>query len=74
MVQRTLIRPPMSRVGPLTPDERRALIEADTANRAKYKDVINRETAHERITELNTPVGQVKDKIRRFGNLLGLSR
>ena len=32
VVQRTLIRPPMSRVGPLTPAERQALIEADAEN------------------------------------------
>ena len=37
MVQRTLIRPPMSRVGPLTAEERRSLIEADKANRVKYE-------------------------------------
>ena len=36
MVQRTLIRPPMSRVGPLKEAERRALIEADAANGEKY--------------------------------------
>ena len=72
MVQRTLIRPPMSRVGPLAPEERKSFIVADAANHAKYTRSIMRDTAHERITELNTPVGQVKDKIRRFGSLLGL--
>ncbi len=72
MVQRTLIRPPMSRVGPLTPEERVSFVKADTVNRDKYTKLVTRDTAHERITELNTPVGQVKDKIRRFGSLLGL--
>ena len=38
MVQRTLIRPPMSRVGPLTPQERQALIEADAENQKKYTE------------------------------------
>ena len=28
MVQRTLIRPPSARIGPVTPDERKAMIEA----------------------------------------------
>jgi hypothetical protein len=74
MVQRTLIRPPMSRVGPLTADERQALIAADTALHAKYTASVDRESAHERLLARNTAVGQVKDKIRRFGNLLGLSR
>jgi uncharacterized protein len=72
VVQRTLIRPPMSRVGPLSPEERQALIEADTENRTKYKDTIEGESAHERLMARNSPVGQVKDKLRRFGNLFGL--
>lgn len=74
MVQRTLIRPPMSRVGPLKPEERQALIAADADNVARYKDTMDRESAYERLASLHTPVGQVKDKIRRFGNLLGLAR
>jgi hypothetical protein len=74
MVQRTLIRPPMSRVGPLTDAERQALIEADLENRSKYKELVDSESAHERLLARNTPVGQVKDKLRRFGNLFGLTR
>jgi len=72
VVQRTLIRPPMSRIGPLKPDERRALVDADTENRTKYRDRIDSVSAHERLLTRNTPVGQVKDKLRRFGNLFGL--
>lgn len=72
MVQRTLIRPPMSRVGPLTADERRALVDADAENRRKYRDAIDDESAYERLNARNTTVGQVKEKIRRFGNLFGL--
>jgi DNA helicase HerA-like ATPase len=74
VVQRTLIRPPMSRVGPLTPVEREALIKADAELRAKYKDTIDRESAHDRLLARNSPVGQVKDKLRRFGNLFGLNQ
>jgi uncharacterized protein len=74
MVQRTLIRPPMSRVGPITATERRALVEADAGNRSKYKDSIEGESAHERLRARNTAVGQVKDKLRRFGNLFGIHR
>jgi hypothetical protein len=74
MVQRTLIRPPMSRVGPITAAERKALIEADAGNRGKYKDAIGGESAHERLRARNTAVGQVKDKLRRFGNLFGMHR
>jgi uncharacterized protein len=73
IVQRTLIRPPMSRVGPLTQEERHALIEGDLENRKKYKDVLDNVSAHERLAARNTTVGQVKDKLRRFGNLFGLA-
>jgi DNA double-strand break repair helicase HerA and related ATPase len=73
VVQRTLIRPPMSRVGPLSPAERAALIQGDAANGAKYKDALESESAHERLAARNSPVGQVKHKLRRFGNLFGLS-
>jgi uncharacterized protein len=73
-VQRTLIRPPMSRVGPLAPAERKALVEADAVNRGKYKDAIEGESAHERLKARNSAVGQVKDKLRRFGNLFGMHR
>src|SRR5262245_60698266 len=74
VVQRTLVRPPMSRVGPLTPQERQALIAADAAHYQKYTQVPDREAAHERLKARNTTVGQVKDKIRRFGNLFNLNR
>ena len=74
VVQRTLVRPPMSRVGPLTPAERQKLIEADTENSSKYRQVLDRESAHERLRARNTTVGQVKDKLRRFGNLFNLNR
>ncbi len=73
VVQRTLIRPPMSRVGPLNPEERQALIEADTENRAKYKDAVDGESAHERLLARNSPMGQVKSTLKRFGNLFGRS-
>lgn len=74
VVQRTLIRPPMSRVGPLSLDERNRLIAADAANRKKYQETTDDESAYERLNVLNSPVGQVKDKIRRFGNLFGIKR
>ena len=74
VVQRTLVRPPMSRVGPLSPQERRALIDADAEMRSKYAEALDRESAHERLKARNTTVGQVKDKLRRFGNLFNLNR
>lgn len=71
MVQRTLIRPPMSRVGPLSKDERDGLIAGDTAMRGKYKDSIDRESAYELLLARNTPGGAVKQAVKKFGNLFG---
>ena len=75
MVQRTLIRPPMSRVGPLTAPERKTVIEADIENRTKYTTTIDTESAYERLSARNTPLGQMKGAIeagkKKFGSLLG---
>jgi DNA helicase HerA-like ATPase len=46
MVARTLIAPPSSRVGPITPDERNTVISA-SALRGKYDTGIDRESAFE---------------------------
>jgi uncharacterized protein len=71
MVQRTRIRPPMSRLGPLKPDERKAAIAADAANHAKYAVTLDTPSAYHRLAEKGTLVGQVKDKISTaFGGLL----
>jgi len=68
-VQRTLIRPPMSRVGPATAAERTVLVAADADNQRKYKDAVDAESAYERLQAKNTTVGQLKDKLRSFGGL-----
>ncbi|MEM7654190.1 MAG: helicase HerA-like domain-containing protein, partial [Pseudomonadota bacterium] len=49
VVERTLIRPPESRMGPLTPDER-AEIAARSPVASKYDQEIDRESAHELLT------------------------
>ncbi len=72
MVQRTLIRPPMSRVGPLKDAERKAIVAADTANHEKYTQQVDRESAHELLANRSTAIGQVKEKVKKFGNLFGL--
>ena len=70
MVQRTLIRPPMSRVGPLVMEERKKLIEADIGNQKKYKELVDGDTAHERLQDRNTVVGKAKEGVRSaFGGL-----
>jgi hypothetical protein len=71
MVQRMLVRPPMSRVGPLKPAERSARITADAENAAKYTTPLDRDSARERLAARDSVVGQVKDKVKKFTNLFG---
>jgi len=47
-VARTLIAPPGSRVGPITPEERRVLIETDAIG-DKYDQAVDRESAEEML-------------------------
>jgi len=46
MVQRTLIRPPSARIGPVTPEERKATIEKSQLY-GKYEEALDRESAYE---------------------------
>ena len=70
MVQRTLIRPPMSRLGPITAEERKSLITGDTANAAKYTKVSDAESAYHAIKRKEGLMGQVKDGLAKFSNIL----
>jgi len=47
-VQRVLIKPPASRVGPLTPPERSTFVTTDAIG-SKYDQRIDRESAHEKL-------------------------
>ncbi len=48
MVERTLIRPPLSRVGPISPAERAQAV-AQSPLAGVYEAVVNRESAYERL-------------------------
>jgi DNA helicase HerA-like ATPase len=50
MVQRTLIRPPAGRIGPVTPAERQSLIDRSPVQ-GKYEDLIDRDSAHEMLAK-----------------------
>jgi hypothetical protein len=50
MVQRTLIRPPSARIGPVTPAERKAAIEASPIY-GKYEEAVDRESAYEMLQQ-----------------------
>ena len=49
IVQRTLIRPPEGRIGPVTDVERRSVIEYSPVF-GKYEEAVDRESAHEMLT------------------------
>ena len=48
IVQRTLIRPPSARIGPVTPAERKATVEASPIY-GKYEETVDRESAYEML-------------------------
>ena len=48
-VERTLVKPPRGRVGPITPEERKILIETDLVG-TKYDARVDRESAEELLT------------------------
>ena len=50
IVERAFIVPPTTHIGPLGVDERRALING-SALRAKYEKTVDRESAHEKLTQ-----------------------
>ncbi len=50
VVQRTLVRPPEGRIGPVTKDERLSVIEYSPLF-GKYEETVDRESAHEILTK-----------------------
>lgn len=64
MVQRTRIRPPSGRIGPLTPAERKGLIEKSPYY-GKYEDLINRESAHEVIAKRSQAAAVADDRAKQ---------
>jgi DNA helicase HerA-like ATPase len=57
MVQRTLIRPPQGRLGPLAAGERRQLVESSPLH-GKYEDAVDRESAHEMLAKRTEAAAQ----------------
>jgi len=50
IVQRTMIRPPNARIGPVTAEERRGVIEYSPVY-GKYEETLDRESAHEKLAQ-----------------------
>ena len=57
IVQRTLIRPPEGRVGPVTEDERQGVIEYSPVY-GRYEETVDRESAHEMLTKRTEAAAQ----------------
>ncbi len=50
IVQKTLIKPPFSRIGPANPGERKA-VQGDSPYGHKYDEAVDRQSAHEMLTQ-----------------------
>jgi DNA helicase HerA-like ATPase len=61
IVQRALIAPPRSQIGPITPDQRQALMR-DSLVAGVYDQVVDRESAYEKLT--NAAVKTTEDQER----------
>ena len=62
-VQRTLVKPPSSRVGPVDPQERATLIATDALG-SKYDLAIDRESAHEKLAGRAEAAAQAEEASR----------
>nr|WP_314876539.1 helicase HerA-like domain-containing protein [uncultured Pseudomonas sp.] len=74
MVQRVLVAPPQSRIGPLSSAERSALLAASSL-RGRYDQPIDRESAYEMLTQRKgepaEPVPQAKPEQDSFADKAG---
>jgi uncharacterized protein len=61
MVERTLIRPPESRIGPITPDERGKLIKSSPVY-GQYDETVDRESAYEKLSKRANERAEAQEK------------
>jgi len=66
MVQRTLIRPPSSRLGPITPEERQRVIAASPVA-GQYDETIDRESAFEMLQKKASEAQVAEQQARENG-------
>jgi len=64
VVERAFIRPPQSRLGPVTPAERQ-LIMQQSPLRGRYDQTIDRESAYEMLKAKNNPVSAMGEPLAR---------
>src|SRR6201986_3801022 len=74
MVERVMIRPPTARIGPITPDERKAIMAASPV-KGKYDTAIDSESAYEvlqkRVTETAAPANGGGGVLGQIGSIVG---
>jgi DNA helicase HerA-like ATPase len=70
ITQRTLIRPPSARIGPVTPEERKARVEASPIY-GKYEETIDRDSAYERLQKRTSESAAAQDaESNSWGSIL----
>jgi DNA helicase HerA-like ATPase len=70
IVQRTLIRPPSARIGPVSPEERKAAIEASPIY-GKYEETVDRESAYEMLQKRTSETAAAEEaEANSWGNIL----
>ena len=70
VVQRTLIRPPAARIGPLKPEERKAEVEASPIY-GKYEEAVDRELAYELLQKRTSEAAAAREaEENSWGNIL----
>lgn len=62
IVQRTLVRPPSSRLGPLTDEERKKII-ADSPVQGDYEEMVDRESAYEILKKRKAEIEEMEAKM-----------
>lgn len=74
MVERVLIRPPTARIGPITPEERKAII-AGSPVKGKYDTTVDSESAYEmlqkRVAETAAPADGGGGVLGQVGSIVG---
>jgi DNA double-strand break repair helicase HerA and related ATPase len=70
MVERVLIRPPSARIGPITPEERKAIMDASPV-KGKYDTAIDAESAYEILQKRVAGSAATADGLSSGGGILG---
>src|SRR5712672_2231541 len=70
MVERVMIRPPSARIGPITPEERKAIINASPV-KGKYDTAVDAESAYEMLQKRVAGTAATADHLEAGGGILG---